>query len=205
MHAYKRILLHQRLAWSGIASFLRSINSFMSDPARDLQNLHLDDMPVTRSHARAPLRGQGRARGEEGSALSHASQREPTFRQSSMSGPSGTRSPEPQYASQAALSATSPSAVAAASAFHVDKITHHGTHIDFHLSAVDSPRTRTTVALHGVPGRRQRARCSFAGHGSDEEPCFHISVSMNSSESSTIADASSGLLAAFSRSCRTRQ
>lgn len=91
----------------------------MSAPDRALQNLNLDEMPVTRSHARSSRRGRGREQLPSGSArMDPLSRPAPHPSESSRHGLRGPQRP----------GSSGPSRVA-----RVMRVTNRGTSIEFQL------------------------------------------------------------------------
>ena len=152
----------------------------MSDPTRDLQNLNLDDMPVTRSHARrTPQQGRVRERTPADQGRMNPLGRPPAPSQSSASEsqrPSrrGSAVPPPTSATPPVPMSTLAQAQAL---FKVDGIVTEDTHIDFRLSPLDRSSGQVIERLFYDSTRGNHgASCDMPEHRRSRSPCNHIKV-----------------------------
>ena len=152
----------------------------MSDPAHAFQNLHLDDMPVTRSHARASQQGRSGERVAPASSRMNPLSRPvrtpvPRGHSHSESWSSRMRGGSPSR------STPSPASNQAPGLFNVDGINNEGQHIDFSLTALDGIGGQVIVSLFQSSEQSGRyAACSQQAHQRSNEPCIHIGVSRGS-------------------------
>ena len=149
----------------------------MSDAAHAFQKLHLDDMPVTRSHARSLQQGRPGDRVSTGSSRMNPLSRPVRTPGSRGHSHSGSHSSHPHGGSPA-HSTPGPSVNPVAGLFKVEGIDNEGQHIDFSLTAADGVGGQVIVSLYQDPAQpRLCARCSQAAHVHAQDPCIHIEVS----------------------------
>lgn len=147
----------------------------MSDPARALQNLNLDEMPVTRSHTQPSRQGNAiaRERGSE-SGSGEAVRMDPLIHSHTPSSPSTFGSQG--RGSVTGLTATYPT-VPSSPLFAVERVAaNHATSLDFRLATVRGMNTRAAVRIQCSTGRQARASYSCTEHLMLNEPCAHIKV-----------------------------